>query len=151
MWDVAKYQFVYKLWMPVCKRPEVKSYTDRFIKLIRHSFGFSQLNWSAQEKRGLTKQLTPTIWVTRVSSLKWHRFSTEEKACFLVWKSHNAPQPTLHDSSLRYAKKTRALLDCEEQVNREGSWRHARRKGQLLPSPPTFSDSSGTAHSPHQF
>ena len=30
-------------------------------------------------------------------------------------------QEALHDSSLRYAKKTRALLDCEEQVNREGS------------------------------
>ena len=30
-------------------------------------------------------------------------------------------QEALHDSSLRYAKKTRALLDCEEQVTREGS------------------------------
>ena len=38
------------------QRLEVKTHTDRFIKLIRHSFGFSQLNWSAQEKRGLTKQ-----------------------------------------------------------------------------------------------
>ena len=45
----------------------------------------------------------------------------------LVWKSHNAPHPNalgqkaLHDSSLRCAKKTRALLDCEEQVNQEVS------------------------------
>ena len=30
-------------------------------------------------------------------------------------------QEALHDSSLRCAKKTRALLDFEEQVNREGS------------------------------
>ena len=31
-------------------------------------------------------------------------------------------QEALHDSSLRCAKKTTALLDCEEQeVNREGS------------------------------
>ena len=49
----------------------------------------------------------------------------------------------LHDSSLRRAKKTRALLHREEQVHREGSWRDARRKGYFLPSPTTFSDSSG--------
>ena len=34
---------------------------------------------------------------------------------------HAMGQGALHDSSLRRAKKTRALLHREEQVNREGS------------------------------
>ena len=58
-----------------------------------------------------------------------HGYVSLLRSC-LVWKSHNAPPPppsalgqeALHDSSLRCAKKTTALLDCEEQeVNREGS------------------------------
>ena len=117
--------------MHVCKRPEVKTHTDRFIKLIRHSFGFSQLNWSAQEKRGLTKQPWPQQSGLRGFLLLNDTGSQQRKKhlshgyvsllrSYLVWKSHNAPP------HFRIGAGSTAWLQpevCKKDYGFAGLWR----------------------------